>query len=293
MDNGNETALTGCRFLNDAYLISLYDTFIEAFSDYVVPFALTETQFRNHINLTAVDLNRTVGYMDENKLVGFSLNGFGEWNGLPTVYDAGTGVIPSHRRRRLSEAMFDMMLPEFRKRGIEQCLLEVVTTNFGAISLYEKLGFQRVRDLALLQCDGAITESGQASFDIEVREITEPDWSLFTTFWDGQPSWQNSIEAVTRSNQLKRILGAFCDDKCLGYIVFSSKFGRVAQIAVSKSHRNRGFGTALVQSMQEQTAEGFSLQVINIDKSISNAMTFFLNRGFYERLSQHEMIKPM
>ncbi len=293
MDNGNETALRRCRFLNDEYFQKLYDAFIEAFSDYVIPFALTETQFRNHINLNAVDLERTVGCVEDDRIVGFSLNGFGLWEGKQTVYDAGTGVIPDFRRQGVSEAMFDLMLPVFKGEGIEQCLLEVIATNTRAISLYEKLGFHTVRELALLQYDGKIDLSGDTPQNYEMREIDTPDWVLLTTFWDGDPSWQNSVAAVERSRRNKRIICAYLGGKCVGYIVFSSKFGRVAQLAVEKDHRNRGVGTALLRAMQAETAEGFSLQVINIDKSLTLATTFFNNRGFYERLGQYEMVLQM
>ena len=180
MGNGNETALRQCRFLNDKYFQKLYDAFTEAFSDYIIPFALTETQFRNHINLNAVDLERTVGCVEGDRLVGFSLNGFGLWDGKPTVYDAGTGVIPDFRRQGVSEAMFELMLPIFKESGIEQCLLEVIATNTGAISLYEKWGFHTVRELALQQCDGRVDPSGDAPQNFEMREIDNPDWALLT-----------------------------------------------------------------------------------------------------------------
>ncbi len=293
MNNGNETTSRHCAFLNGSCFSRLYETFIEAFSDYVFPFALTETQFRNHINLNAVDLERTVGCIDGDRLVGFSLNGFGAWEGKPTVYDAGTGVIPSFRRQGISDAMFEMMLPVFMAGGVEQFLLEVITSNDRAIRLYEKLGFNAVRELALLQCDGEIKAGHGPHQTAEIREITETDWDLFTIFWDRKPSWQNSVAAVKRSIAMKRILGAFVGDTCVGYIAFSANFGRVAQIAVQKEHRNQGIGTMLVQKMQASTADGYSLQVINIDKSLDTAMKFFTNRGFYERLSQYEMIKPM
>jgi len=45
--------------------------------------------------------------------------------------------------------------------------------------------------------------------------------------------------------------------------------------------------------MQSDMAEGYSMQVINIDKSMAGAMEFLKKLGFYERLSQHEMIKTM
>lgn len=293
MDKGNQTSLRHCRFLDEGHFQSLYETFTAAFSDYVIPFALTELQFRNHIILTAVDLKRTIGCFDSEELIGFSLNGFGDWDGVETVYDAGTGVVPGCRRQGVSQQMFDMMLPLFEEQGIRQFLLEVITTNTGAIHLYEKIGFKKVRQLALLQCDGPITAGARPGLELEIRRIDDPDWDLLTSFWDGKPSWQNSIDAVNRSIKLKRLLGAFDGEKCLGYIAFSAKFGRVAQFAVDKKYRHRGIGTALVRAVQNEMAEGYSMQVVNIDKSLSDAMSFFINRGFYERLSQFEMLKPM
>jgi ribosomal protein S18 acetylase RimI-like enzyme len=293
MNNGNETGLKVCRFLDDSYFQSLYDAFIEAFSDYVVPFALTEIQFKNHIILNGVDLQRTVGCLIGEQLIGFSLNGFGDWHGRSTVYDAGTGVVPAHRRKGLSRAMFELMLPRFKTDGIKQCLLEVVTSNTAAVGLYEKLGFATGRILALLQCDDKIVSPVEIPQGIEIRVITKPDWDLFTKFWDGHPSWQNSVEAIARSRKIKRIVGAWNGARCVGYIVFSSTFGRVAQIAVDREFRNRGVGTALARTMQAETADGFSMQVINIDKSLENAVSFFRKLGFYERLSQYEMVLPL
>src|ERR1043166_4102113 len=124
----DETAIQRCCFLGEEYFSQLYATFTEAFSDYVYPFALTETQFRNHLILNGVDLNRTAGYFKDGRMVGFSLNGFGEWQGVPTVYDAGTGVVPAYRRRGVSESMFEMMVPVFSDHGIGQFLLEVITS---------------------------------------------------------------------------------------------------------------------------------------------------------------------
>ena len=290
MDIGNETESRYCRFLNAEYFPQLYETFTEAFSDYVYPFALTETQFQNHIALNAVDLDQTIGCIDDGRLVGFSLNGFGLWDGKETVYDAGTGVVPTYRRQGISDAMFEMMIPIFQERGIKQCLLEVIKGNDGAIDLYKKLGFDTTRELALLQCDGVITSAYEPPSDVEIREIDDPDWAQLSTFWDGSPSWQNSIDAVGRSSAMKKIAGAFTDGRCVGYVVYSSQFGRIAQMAVSFNYRNRGIGTMLLQKVQCDTAQGYSLQIINIDKDLSAAVSFFAERGFYERLSQYEML---
>src|ERR1051325_825865 len=115
----DETVSQHCCFLGEEHFAALYATFTEAFSDYVYPFALTESQFRNHLILNGVDLDRTAGCLVGGRLVGFSLNGFGDWNGVSTVYDAGSGVIPSFRRRHICESMFDMMRSEERRVGKE------------------------------------------------------------------------------------------------------------------------------------------------------------------------------
>lgn len=293
MANGNGTSLPDCRFLSENDFSQLYKAFIEAFSDYVIPFALTKEQFRNHLSLNAVDLDRTIACFEQERIVGFSLNGFGLWNGRSTAYDAGTGVVPGRRRRGLSRAMFDILLRQFGENGIEQFLLEVVTTNTAAVGLYNKLGFRPVRELALLQCDGGLQAAAPGPANLEIREIGEPDWDHLCTFWDGQPSWQNSAAAIGRSPKTRCILGAFLGGSCLGYLAFSAGVGRVAQIAVDKDNRGRGIGSALVREMHAQTADGFSMQVINIDKSLEAAIRFFIKRGFYERLAQHEMIRMM
>jgi ribosomal protein S18 acetylase RimI-like enzyme len=292
MTQTNETSSRECRFLSEDWLPQLYDTFIEAFSDYVFPFALTIEQFRGHIALNAVDIDRTIGCFEGNNLIGFSLNGFGEWQGRSTVYDAGTGVIPSARREGVSRKMFEAMLPVFAESGVEQFLLEVVTTNTAALSLYEKLGFRKTRELALLQCDTAISVNGRSG-DVELRELSQPDWRTFLKFWSAEPSWQNSREAVDRSSDRKRIIGAYAGAECVGYVVFSVGFGRISQLAVSDRAAGSGIGKQLLRAVQDATPSGLSLQIINADISNPDINGFFRSLGFFERLSQYEMIKEL
>jgi ribosomal protein S18 acetylase RimI-like enzyme len=74
-------------------------------------------------------------------------------------------------------------------------------------------------------------------------------------------------------------------------VVFSANLGRIAQLAVSKAFRNRGIGSALLVEIQALMKEAESLQVINLDDSMTEAVRFFTNRGFGELLSQYEMVK--
>jgi ribosomal protein S18 acetylase RimI-like enzyme len=189
--------------------------------------------------------------------------------------------------------MFDWMVPMFVEEGFEQFLLEVITSNEPAIRLYEQLGFRRTRELLLLEAESLIAHDGcEVSSDVEIREIHRHENVPYESFWDGKPSWQNSIEAVGRSIQMKRVFGAFVDQDCVGYIVFSAGMGRLAQLAVHRDHRRKGIGTRLLVEMQKDATEQ-NLQVINLDESMTESVVFFQNRGFKKVLGQYEMMMEM
>ena len=288
----NENSRLECRFLRAEQFPSVHRTFLAGFADYIIQFDLTEQQFQNHITLNAVDLDRSAGCFDAEKPVGLSLNGFGKWDGKPTVYDAGTTVIPEYRRRGISRAMFDWMVPGFAADGYEQFLLEVITSNNPAIRLYEQLGFQTTRELLLLEGEPSIDLERPAYDKVEIREIHRHESIPFAHFWDGRPSWQNSLEAVQRTMRMKRFFGAFIDGDCVGYIVFSAGVGRLAQLAVRRDHRRKGIGTRLLREMQKDAHEQ-KLHIINLDESMTEAVVFFQNRGFRKVLAQFEMVKDL
>jgi ribosomal protein S18 acetylase RimI-like enzyme len=286
----NETSRFECRFLRADQFSAIHKAFIGGFADYIIKFELSERQFQNHITLNAVDLDRSAGCFEGKKPVGLSLNGFGDWEGKPTIYDAGTAVLPAYRRRGVSRSMFDWMIPMFSDEGFEQFLLEVITSNDPAIRLYEQLGFRRTRELLLLEADSLNARDDIAlPPDVEIREIHRHENIPYALFWDGKPSWQNSLEAVERSIQMKRMFGAFIDQECVGYIVFSAGMGRLSQLAVHRDHRRKGIGTCLMAEMQKDSTE-HNLQVINLDESMTESVVFFQNRGFKKVLGQYEMM---
>lgn len=293
MHVSNKTSPLKCRFLTKKDSETVHAKLLEAFADYYIPFELTDRQFKNHLLMNAVDLERSVGCFDGKEMVGFSLNGFGEWNGVSTVYDAGTGVIPSYRRRGASESMFRMMMPEFSSVGIEQFLLEVIVQNKAAVNLYKKLGFSVQRELLLMENPGEVLPAAKKAVGVQIAEMPFPEADLFSSFWDGQPSWQNSYDAVVRSMKSKRLLGAFVAGKCVGYIAFSAGRGQIAQFGVDRDFRRRGIGTRLLEEVRAETPKKHKLQVINLDTAITYAVRFFQKRGFTTRLAQYEMLAEL
>lgn len=56
-------------------------------------------------------------------------------------------VLPEQRRNGLAEKLLCSLHEQMRKKGAEFCFLEVRKQNTAAVSLYEKLGYRRLREI--------------------------------------------------------------------------------------------------------------------------------------------------
>ena len=81
------------RFLTAADFHSLYECFLDAFSDYHISLQMTEEQFEQRVQRDGVELELSAAAFDGERMIGFYMNGRGMWHGQDTAYDAGTGVV--------------------------------------------------------------------------------------------------------------------------------------------------------------------------------------------------------
>lgn len=277
------------RFLRREDLSEVHKTFLEAYSDYIIKFQLTEKQLENHIAQNAVRLEESIGAFAKEKMIGVTLNGVGVWEGKETVYDAGTGVIPDFRKNGAGKAMFDYMMPIFKEKGIEQLLLEVISINDKAVRLYKKLGFEETRRLIFFeQSEDFVIRKTE---NLEIREIGNPDWNILETFRDCKPSWQNSNESITRMLSAKVILGAFFHEKLVGYGVVFPRSGTVVQIGVDKNYRRCGIASSILSEIRKRVDEKTKLRFSNVDDSLDGIGEFMQKCGFKEFISQFEMVR--
>ena len=276
------------RLLADADLIPLYNCFLAAFSDYLVDMQMSREQFEHRIARDGVRLEISAGAFDKEKMIGFYMNGADLWQGKQTAYDAGTGVIPDRRGEGVSKELFAFMVPRLKDAGIAQYLLEVLSENDRAVALYRKLGFVETRVLTVLRSNEA-PKSFDASPGVSIRHVEKPDWTLFESFWDGYPSWQNSSAAVERVANERGILGAYMDGNCVGYGVVFRPSENLMQLAVSREHRRKGIGSRLLAALSPNEA----LKVNNIDENLTGTLAFFEANNFKIVLKQYEMLKGL
>lgn len=267
---------------------ALYKCFLAAFSDYVVSMAVSREQFRQRLVRDGVDLEMSVAAFDADEMVAFSLNAPGDWQGLRTAYDSGTGVVPSHRGAGVGKNLFAYMSRVLVGRRVSQCLLEVVSTNIPAVSLYKKLGFEQTRRLAVLRAD-EILEIDQKQTGFELRKLQTFDWKMLVSFWDGYPSWQNAIDAVKRAQKDCLALGAYKGYDCVGYGIVFEPAGNLMQLAVNRPHRRQGIGSLILRELQ--TGLSAPLKITNLDYELDETLRFYQKHGFKMVLDQLEMIK--
>ena len=273
------------RLLSSNDFNSLFECFLAAFSDYQVDMKMSREQFELRLARDGVRLDVSVGAFDESKMVGFYMNALGEWQGKQTAYDAGTGVTPAYRRQGIAEELFAHVVPRLKEIAVEQYLLEVLTGNERAIRLYRKLGFVETRRFAVFRKNEPVTPLG----DSGIGRVERPDWELFKSFWDGYPSWQNSIDAVDRIPNERVVVCAYVDEMLVGYGVAFKPWANLMQLAVAREHRRKGIGSRILAALQAEMPE--SLKVTNVDEELIETMTFFDGKGFEMVFEQLEMVK--
>jgi ribosomal protein S18 acetylase RimI-like enzyme len=290
MRNRNETLNIDYRYLSEADFSATHQTCLASYSDYFFPVEISEEQFDNHIRQNAVDLARSIGAFIDGKMVGYTLCGFGKWNGKNTTYISGTGVIPNFRQRGIGGKMFEILIPKIAEIGFEQMLLEVIDRNVNALKLYRKLGFELSRKLEFFEQPESLKLNPNKS--VEIRKIEDPHWSVFEKFWDGKPSWQFSSEAIQREMLRKEIYAAFSDDKLVGYCICGAK-GIISQLAVDKVHRRKGIAAAILATILTDSKEKKNLRFTNIDSTLHETIGFITHLEFAPTFVHLEMIKPL
>jgi ribosomal protein S18 acetylase RimI-like enzyme len=257
------------RFLNEDDIDALVDAFNDAFSDYLLPFHLTAPQLREMCARRGVVLALSPAFVDGSRIVAFTLNALGTWNGVPSAYDSGTGVALSHRRHGLARQLLEASFPALRARGAEQMILEVLEPNDRAAALYRSLGFEITRKLDCWRY------SGLAALDAEAREIGIDD--VPAGYADVAPSWQNSLHCLRRSGDDKRVIAV--DG---GYVIVHAATGDLAQLAVDPARRRRGIGTRLLRHAAAVASK--TLRILNVDPAV---------RGFLEAAGAERFIAQL
>ncbi|MBI9053265.1 MAG: GNAT family N-acetyltransferase [Bacteroidales bacterium] len=269
----------------------IFEGFSKAFAKYELQ--LTKEELLVMINRRGFVAELSFGAFVNDKLVSFTFNGIGSFNGLKTAYDTGTGTTEEYRGQGLASKIFAYSVPFLKEQGVTQYLLEVLQHNTKAVSIYTKAGFEVSREFNYFveEQKNIQFHSKELSNDYSIKQ-TKLNEKLMTEFFDFNPSWQNSFDAILRKPDDFKVIGAFNEQELVGYCIFEPTSGDVTQIAVNKEYRRKGIGTNLLK-------EAFKLNLHNAVKLINSEIDCESINGFLKANSisstgkQFEMIKEL
>jgi ribosomal protein S18 acetylase RimI-like enzyme len=280
------------KSLSDLNEQEIYKAFADAFADYELQ--LNKEQLLVMLYRRGWVPELSFGAFFEGRLVSFTLNGIGMFNGSKTAYDTGTGTIKSFRGKGLASAIFKHSIPFLKGAGVKQYLLEVLQHNTAAVSLYKKLGFEISREFNYFS-----EEAGKISppekpllYSLQIKAVTLSQIESLTNFQDFPPSWQNSFEAIGRNPEDFKIFGACQEQELVGYCVFEPVSGDITQLAVFRNHRRKGIASGLLANALKSN-QNDAVKCINTEISCTSINSFLQSNGITLKGKQFEMIKQL
>lgn len=268
------------RLLSESDFDRLFYAFKMAFSDYEVKLQPTREEFAYRIhNKLQCDQEISGGAFDGDEMTGFILHSSNIYQGIPTAYNGGTGVLPGFRNQKTAERMYEFLIPKIQQKFIARILLEVIETNKNAIALYEKIGFNFKRRFKCYK----ISKPLSAGREVTIVEGKVSDVRF--SYNDFQPSFLDSSEHLKQGDE--RVLFAKVDDKEVGHVIFQPHIGRISQIAVDRIHRQEGIGEALLFRTQSESKK--PLTIMNIPDDEFGFDAFLTRCGFQNQVNQYEM----
>ena len=273
----------------------LHRIFSEAFSDYMVTMDVPFDAFENMLQGRGFAPRHSIGAFTNSgqELVGFVLNGKRNRQDKSSAYDIATGIVPTHRKRGVGNGMFQKVVEVLTQDHVEQYILEVLQPNQAAFELYKKQGFSIAKSYGVFKlAKNDYVPKPHANHVEYVQQFETNDWKCLSSFWDFEPSWQNSIDTIKAIPHAFHCAVVRLDNQIVGYGLIDKNTGDIPQIAVRKDYRRKGIAGSIVAALVERT-QGSRIRVINVEDRCEEMKLFLRNEGFDEYVKQYEMVLPI
>ena len=221
----------------------LAEIFNAGYEGYYTPFALDEDTFRFMSTIWDDDLDASRVAVVDGEPAGIcklAIRGDRGWI-------AGIGISTAHRGQGVGEELMRGVLDVAHDRGLREVWLEVLVQNEPAIRLYEKLGFEHVRDLEVWTLDVAPGD-GLTARRVPLEQAQE---RIRRERAEREP-WQRADESVANLDEVEGLESAG------GAVVYRSKGGRTSllQGVAREEEAARGLLRALADAMPLQWLNG-------------------------------------
>ena len=254
----------------------LAECFNEAFADYEQPMSFTAQSLQYYLTASAVNLSLSFGAFYDGQLVGFILNSDGIYNNQNVVFDAGTGIVPQHRGKRVFSSLFEYTCTQLKKSNITEYYLEVLQANHHAISVYRKKGFSVCREYAVLGATGA----GDGAEGVTVTPYQQ--FAAFPTDFSVKPSFEHTLHTINRNPHLYQV--ASLDGSA--YCIHAKRNGLILQMHYNDLDSLKAVIAGIITRYPRAWAK-------NVDFSNGEVIEMLTNIGFTEVTRQYEMVRKI
>ena len=265
------------RVLQGISLQQLADCFNLAFSDYEQPIRLTPESLKHYLTASSVDLSLSFGAFWQDELVGFILNSRGIYHNESVVFDAGTGIVPEHRGKKVFSALFEYATQQLQYQGIAKYYLETLQSNHHAVAIYSKKGFSISRAYSVLTASGPRND-----WDNPVPVTAYQDFEAFPTEFSAKPSFEHTSHNINQNPQLYEVL--YLPGQA--YCIYAKRTGEIIQMHYNALDTLKEVMSALIKGYPSAMAK-------NVDYIHSDVIQMLQEIGFKEILKQYEMVRDL
>ncbi|UHA75520.1 GNAT family N-acetyltransferase [Paenibacillus sp. 481] len=296
---------------SEVYETLIYEAFKVGFSDYSIPFHLTEQQFVDRF--FGPEGNRkeqSFIALDGEQAVGVLLGGIKLYDGMKTMRCGTLAVHPAYRGTGISQQLFALHRQEALDHGCKQLHLEVLVHNERAIKFYKKLGYEKVYDLsyyslndlhALHNYDARDThqheqqeqQEQETSLHIQIRQMELEPFVQFMQRLTGAQgihiNWQNDIDYIQKSPHML-CYGAYFKEQLVAVLGLNLS-GSIHFIWTDPALRGRRIATSLLK----EACITNNITKLRIGLPNNALMEGFLKRAGFAKdtLAQYEMYSPL
>lgn len=266
---------------------AIVDCFNHSFEDYIVTFPKQEAPyFQNRWKAARVDYELSFGAFVEDQLVGFFITGIDRWQDKLTAFNMGTGVLPAFRGQRIVKQLYEFAFPFFQKKGVEQCLLEVIIGNDKAIRAYQSVGFEIERTL---HCFTGTLEKREDTVlpPLRFRKTAVPRWKKYLSLQPYRPSWEQNAAAIDLARKDYEYWEFYENDQLIGYFIGNPTTGAVPQIGMAPG-RWLDMGPMLFTRIATRIGK---VKIINVESTATDLIGMIKRRKLANILDQYEMKK--
>lgn len=257
---------------------TIIDCFLLAFDNYFVAMPTDKSYYKDRWKEANVDFSLSYGMFDGERLVGFILHAIDTRCAVLTAYNAGTGVIPEYRGKRVVKSIYEFAIPHLQKHGIKKSTLEVITENKKAIKAYEGIGFKICKTYKCFNGDLQFNHSDD--FELLNKAINQVDWnSLPDQTWY---AWDSQKESILNGNyQFYYVIHA---NEPESYFIIKPKTNYIAQCGVLTSGDN--VWNRLFSAIGRMTN---TIKINNVDSRHTQKLDWFNRFGLNNVVDQYEM----